>query len=285
MNRLEQSTPSDGSARLSRKNTQSLARLTAPILIAGFALSLPAASPVLGKAKSQAAATGDSAIEPEAMAGLNKMGTYLRTLKAFQVQAEITTDDVLDSGQLIESSKKVDVVAVSPNRLRVETTTDSEHRISFFDGKNFTIFGLNTNYYATVPAPPTIVELIDNVNKKYGIELPLVDLFQWGNNPDLVKRIKSGIDVGPTSVDGITCEQYAFHQEQVDWQIWIQLGDYPLPRKLVIQTLTDDARPQYREKLVWNLAPSYSDDAFTFDPPPNAQRIKIEEVKPDATNK
>jgi hypothetical protein len=46
-----------------------------------------------------------------------------------------------------------------------------------------------------------------------------------------------------------TCEHYAFRQEGLDWQIWIQ-GDYPLPRKFVIRTLTDDARPQHTSNLV-----------------------------------
>ncbi len=57
------------------------------------------------------------------------------------------------------------------------------------------------------------------------------------------------------------------------------MGEFPLPRKIVIRTLTDDAKPQHTEILSWNLAPSFSDDAFTFDPPPDAKRIKIAEVK------
>ena len=44
------------------------------------------------------------------------------------------------------------------------------------------------------------------------------------------------IDVGPTEVGSITCEQYAFRQPGLDRQIWIQLGDFPLPKKLVITT-------------------------------------------------
>jgi hypothetical protein len=80
----------------------------------------------------------------------------------------------------------------------------------------------------------------------------------------------------------VTCEQYAFRQEGLDWQIWIQLGDYPLPLKFVIRTLSDEARPQHSDTLTWNLAPSFNDAAFVFDPPPDAQRILLAEQKPDA---
>jgi hypothetical protein len=141
------------------------------------------------------------------------------------------------------------------------------------------------NYYATVPAPPTIAKLTDDLSDKYGIELPLVDLFQWGTNDTDIKKITAAVDIGPSAVDGVTCEQYAFRQKGVDWQIWIQLGEFPLPRKLVIRTLTDDAKPQHSEILGWNLAPSFSDNAFTFDPPAGARRITIAEIKANSNGK
>src|SRR5438034_5078827 len=100
-----------------------------------------------------------------------------------------------------------------------------------------------------------------------------------------IKKIKAATDVGPSSVEGVTCEQYAFRQEGVDWQIWVELGEFPLPRKLVIRTLTDDAKPQHRSVLSWNLAPSFSKNAFTFDPPADAHRISIAEIHGQATNK
>jgi hypothetical protein len=266
-------------ARTSRTAPKNIVRLA--LLIAGVGITLASSieSRVLARAQGAADAKQAPAIEPAAIEGLNKMGVYLRSLKSFQVQADITSDDVLDDGQIIQSSKKVDIVAAKPNRLRVEVVGEDEHRFYFFDGRNFTIFGRLVNYYATAPAPPTIAELVDQVEAKYGIELPLLDLFYWGTNDEVTKRLKGGIDAGPREVDGVTCEQYVFHQEQIDWQVWIQLGEFPLPRKLVIRTLTDYARPQYSEKLTWNLAPSFSEDAFTFDPPPDAHRIPIAEVR------
>ena len=80
----------------------------------------------------------------------------------------------------------------------------------------------------------------------------------------------------------MTCEQYAFRQEGLDWQLWMQQGDYPLPRRLVITTLTDEARPQYSSVLTWNLAPSFNEEAFKFDPPKDAQKIVLAQAKADA---
>ena len=290
---LPENTPSplDRPIANTRKTYNSTLRLITLVVTAGTILSVPIGSDVFAKtaAKTAAksahqAASTETEIDPAAMEALNKLGTYLRTLTAFQVLAEINADDVLDNGQTIQSSKKVDLVAVKPNRLRAEITSDDEHRLLFFDGKNFTVYGRLVNFYATVPAPPTIRELITDIDDKYSIELPLVDLFKWGTDESDIKRIKSAIDVGPATVGGVTCEQYAFHQDGADWQIWIQLGEFPLPRKLVIRTLTDDARPQYSETLTWNLAPSFSNDAFTFEPPADAKRITFAEAKASAGN-
>jgi len=253
-----------------------LKRWFCSVMILGFSLSLAAQS---GSAQKKAD------IDPGAIAALDKMSTYLRTLKAFQVQAVVTADDVLDNGQTVQSDRVVDVLAVRPNRLFAEIKGDYIHRFFLYDGKNFTIFAQLVNYYATVPAPPTIGELIDKLDEKYGIDMPLVDLFMWASpQSTAAQEITSAIDIGPSSVGGTTCEQYAFRQNGLDWQIWIQQGEYPLPRKLVLTTLDDDSRPRYGEVLIWNLAPSFNDAAFTFEPPKDAQRIAIAEVNAALSN-
>jgi hypothetical protein len=241
----------------------------------GFSLSLAAQSSPAPKKADR---------DPGAIAALDKMGAYLRTLNAFKVRSVQTTDDVLDNGQTVQSDSVVEILASRPNRLYAEIKADDMHPFFLYDGKNFTIYGQQVNYYATVPAPPTIAGLIDELEDKYGIDMPLVDLFLWGSPQSTASQaITSAIDIGPSSVDGTTCEQYAFRQDGLDWQLWIQQGDYPLPRKLVLTTLTD-ARPRHTQVLSWDMAPSFNDAAFTFDPPKDAQKITIAGMVASASN-
>jgi hypothetical protein len=227
----------------------------------------------------QAFAQPTPGIDPDAMAALDKMGTYLRSLKAFQIRAAITTENVLDDGQKVEIDSVADLLVDKPDKLRMEAAGDQQHRTFFYDGKTFTLFAQRLNFYATVPAPPTIIELIDKLDEKFDIELPLVDMFTWGTPRAAAREIKSAMDLGPASIGGVTCEQFAFRQPGIDWQIWIQNGDYPLPRKLVISTLTDEARPEYTSVYTWNLAPSFDDSAFVFDKPKDAFQITFADVK------
>src|ERR1700741_569787 len=84
-------------------------------------------------------AAGSNDVDPSAMAALNKMGEYLRSLKSFQVQAATTRDEVLDDGQQIQRDSHVDLLARLPDRLRVEVNNADQHRLYLYDGKNLTV--------------------------------------------------------------------------------------------------------------------------------------------------
>jgi hypothetical protein len=225
-------------------------------------------------------------VDPTALAALERMGSYLRTLKAFQLHADVVTEDVRLDGQKVQTVRAVDLVARRPDRLHAEVTNAQQRRLFFYNGKTFTLWAPRSRYYATIAAPSTIEKLADELERKHGVNLPLVDLFRWGTPAANVAAIKSAIDVGPSQIEGVTCEQYAFQQDGLDWQVWIQLGDHPLPRRIVITTLTDEARPQHMATYTWNLAPSYNDATFTFETPKDAKKIPLASVKPiQATSK
>jgi len=212
------------------------------------------------------------------MDALNRMGDYLRSLKDFQVKAEITTEDVLTDGQKLQFGHTSTVVAHMPDQLRWETEGERMSRMFLYDGKLFTLYARRLGYYATVPAPPTILQLMETLSDKYDIEIPLGDLFIWGGPHAKTNEVTDAINLGPGEIGGVTCDHYAFRQPGVDWQVWIQSGDHPLPRKLVLTTMSDDARPQHVTVLTWNLAPSYNEQSFVFDPPADAHKIVFAEA-------
>ncbi len=217
-------------------------------------------------------------MDTAAMNALSRMGAYLNRLDAFQVRAEVTSEEVLEDGQKVQLSSVADLVADRPNRLRVNVASDRQQRLMLYDGRTFTLYAPRLKYYAATPAPPSLGELASVLEDRYAIELPMADLFRWGTPESRAREITSARVIGPSEVGGTTCEQYAFRQDGLDWQVWIQKGDYPLPRKLVLTTLTDEARPQHTSVYTWNLAPSYNDAAFAFVAPSDARRITLADV-------
>ena len=220
--------------------------------------------------------------DPEAMSALEKMGKYLRSLNTFQVTAKGTQEQVMKDGEKVQYGGTINLLALRPGKLRLEVNTDRENRKFYYDGKNFTMYAPRQNLYTTVAAPATINDLAKELEDKYDMELPLVDLFRWGTNEAKPDEITVATNVGPAQIDGTTTEHYAFRQNGVDWQIWIQPGEFPLPRKLVITTTSDEARPQYVAEYTWNLAPSFNDQAFVFQAPDDAKKVPLAEVTPMA---
>jgi hypothetical protein len=240
-------------------------RTSKALALAFVALAVP-----LGAADAPA-----PSVEPAAIEALKSMGAYLRGLKAFQVDTVTTDEDVLDDGQKIQYQGSIKALARIPDGLLVEVSNDRYERTWVYDGKSFTLFARRPNVYATIDAPPTIGKLAELLDDKYGFSVPLEDLFLWGSPGWEPAGITSAMDVGPSVVEGVTCEQYAFRQADVDWQVWIQRGDFPLPRRLVITTRTDEARPQHTAVYTWNLAPSFNDAAFAFEPPKDAGKVVL----------
>jgi len=218
-------------------------------------------------------------IEPEAMSALTKMGEYLRSLKSFQIEVVTSREDVLEDGQKVQFAGLTKLLARMPDRLLIAVDSDRHHREFYYDGKTVTLWAKRARLYATAPAPPTIAGLADALHEQHDIELPLEDLFRWGRSHSQVDAIRSAMFVGPSEIGGVTCGHYAFRQEGLDWQVWIQMGDHPLPRKLVLTTMTDEARPQYVATFTWNLAPSFNDSAFTFVAPQGVGRVVLNDLQ------
>ena len=215
------------------------------------------------------------AIEPGVLDELNRMGTYLRTLNMFTLQVDTTLDEVLLSGQKLQFGGKLTYKFRKPNGLFLNLDTDRQQRQFFFDGKTFTLYSPRMHFYASTPAPATVKELVGDLKDKYGIELPIADLFLWGTDAAKVSAIKSAIAVGPARINGAVCEQFAFRQEGVDWQLWIRQGDKPLPCRLVIVTTDDDAKPQYSATFSWDTTTAVAESAFSFTAPKDAHRIRF----------
>ncbi|KFD25764.1 DUF2092 domain-containing protein [Sphingobium yanoikuyae] len=213
-------------------------------------------------------------VEPAALAAMDKMSAKLITLPAFALKADVTTEQVLDTGQKLQYGGTVDIRAHRPDAFKISAVSDIQHRDYYFGGGKFTIMAPRLNYYASVPATGSIGQALDKLKTGYGIELPLADLFTWGTDQSLRMRIKSGYLIRPEKIDSRTCTHYAFRQEQVDWQIWIDDSDQ-LPCKLVITDTTDPSMPQYVAVLHWDLQTQPSAADLAFAPPADAHQIML----------
>jgi hypothetical protein len=222
----------------------------------------------------QAAVGQPQGIAPEARALLETSTRYLAGQGRFSVRADSTIEVVLHTGQKIQFDHAATMAVARPNRLRAERVGDLVEQVFYYDGESLTLHNPGDDYYATVAAPDTLEGMLDFARESLDIVAPAGDLVYANAYDILMQDVTSGFVVGRSTVDGVVCTHLAFRTPHADWQIWVQDGSSPLPRKLVITSTDVPNAPQFTIVMSdWDLAPVFDAQTFIFQPPVDARRI------------
>jgi hypothetical protein len=251
-------------------STTFLQRWIGPIaVIAAFAGGAAwAAPPVGGDAK--------QCIDSKARALLRGMSDFLASQPQLSVQTDGSMEVVLQSGEKVEYEYSSDVLLKRPDKLRSDRRGEKTDAEFFYDGRSFTLYGKNSHYYATAPAPANIDEAIDAAREKLGIEAPAADLLYKNPYDILTEDVVSATYLGTSTVRGVSCHHLAFRGNETDWQIWVQDGPTPAPCKFVIVSKQVPGLPEFTVEFSrWNFSPKLSDAVFHFTPPSDAKRINF----------
>ena len=215
-------------------------------------------------------------IEPQAEKLLKASMAYLAGQKQFTADTRSTIEFVTTSGQKLQFDNAVTMAVQRPNKLWAARVGDLVDQVFYYDGKSLTLHNPGQKVYASVPAPGTLEEMLDFAREKLDIVAPAGDFVYKNAFEILMQDVKSAFVVGKGVVEGVRCDHLAFRAPHVDWQIWIQEGKQPLPRKIVITSTDITGAPQFAVVITkWNLAPKLADGKFTFTPPKGARSIEF----------
>jgi hypothetical protein len=227
--------------------------------------------------------TQPAGMEPQAEKLLRRMSDYLASRQQFTLKAESTLEVVLTSGQKLQFDSPATLEVSRPNQLRAHRNGDIVNQEFFYDGKTLTLYNPKENLYATTAAPPTIDETLDFAREKLDIIAPAAELLYKNAAEKMLKESSSGFVVGPSVVGGVKCTHLAFRGVEVDWQIWIEDGDKPLPRKFILTSKKVAGEPQFAVLIrSWDLTPKFTNQEFTFVPPKGAKKIEFLQLTAEA---
>ncbi len=225
----------------------------------------------------------DNAVEPEAQQILRKMSDYLSSLKQFTFQGDITTDVILFSGQKLQNSGSIDISIRRPNRFYLTRKGNYVDQAFYYDSKTLTLLGKKVNFYASIDALPTIEETLDKAIEEVGLIAPGADIIYQNTYGVLMEDVESGFYAGLSTIQDVECHHLAFRKSEVDWQIWIENDDTPLPCKYLITSKWTRGEPQFSVVFFnWNTAAKLKDELFVFTPPEGAEKIEFIPVTTDA---
>lgn len=221
-----------------------------------------------------APAPPESQIESRAKSALQEMSDYLKTSKSYNFQADIQFEDVLPSGQKITFAAKSQISLRRPNGIYASQVAESGARRLWFDGKQLTLLDPDNNTYARESIAGNTDQALEHMIKELHFTPPLADLLFEDPAKAMLKNTLLGFEVGISPVDDVPCRHLAFVDKLIDWQIWIEDGKLPVPRKLVITYKTLPSSPQFSATLSeWDFGSRLPDSHFRANIPARAVQL------------
>jgi hypothetical protein len=238
------------------------------------AVGLAVAALLGGLAVSGASQQEPPKIEPKADQYLKAMSSYLAGLKTYSFQVEEFFDDVQDDGQRIQLSNQRHISVSRPDKVFAEDEGDTANSLFYYDGKTVTVYDRAQKTYAIEKVPDTIDAMLDDLHDRFDTNQNLADFLFADPYKVFTEHVQSGTYVGLHHVGKAECHHLAFRQRLLDWQIWIDTGDQPLPRKLLITFKRQVDQPQYTAQIHrWDVNPKLSEDLFQFQPPEGVRKV------------
>ena len=218
-------------------------------------------------------------IDPQADQALQAMSGLLQSTPAFHFRVNAAVDKMSPTGHLVQVTHESEVLVRRPDCMASQVTTEYGQRSLRYKGQSLSVVDTGRKQYATAVVPGNIDAMFDCLFDEYDLTLPLADLLFSDAYGVLTENVETGVYVGLHMAGGKPCHHLLFTQETIDWQVWIDAGDQPLPRRLVITYKLEPHQPQYVANLGdWNLAPAVGATAFDFKKPADAKLVDLKDL-------
>jgi hypothetical protein len=211
--------------------------------------------------------------EDDALKILKGMSDYLASQKTISMSYDSDVEVVTSDLQKIQFASSGHLQLTRPDKLHATRTGGYSDVELFFDGKTASVFGKDLNGFVQIDAPGSVDQLVDKLRNELSVALPGADLLVSNAFEVLSPDVLHAAHIGEGVIDGVECEHLAFRNDDTDWQLWVQTGANPIPRKYVITSKTVAGAPQYTLVIRdWktDAAPA---DAFVFKAPDGAKKL------------
>jgi hypothetical protein len=217
--------------------------------------------------------------EGDAKAILKAMTDYVSGQTTIELTFDSSIEVITPQLEKIQFTNSGGALLSRPDKLRAHRVGGYADVELVFDGKTVSVLGKHRNVYAQFEGPESVDALLEALRAGHGIALPGADLLLTNAYEVLVDGVLEAKHIGRGVVDGVECQHLAFRNLDTDWQLWVELGDNPIPRKLVITSKTLNSAPQYTLQVKdWKTGVTPAADAFAFTPPAGAQRLEPDEL-------
>ncbi len=222
-----------------------------------------------------ASAQKTGSMDKKAMQVLQGMSDYLAKAETISFRARTFFDVVRKSGIKIKAARTGNILLKRPNQLYVKSVSENgAARTTWFDGSKLTVWDRHVNQYKTLDYKGTTDALIDHLDDKYQVNLPIADLL-FSNVSDALKEgMISSEYLGERTVQGVKTHHLSFESAGADWQIWIEADATPLPRRFAITYVNTKGEPEFLAQLDrWSIGGETDASMFKAAIPESAKKV------------
>jgi hypothetical protein len=213
---------------------------------------------------------------PEGLQVLKSMSEFIDGQKAFRISGHSSSDALLEAGLLVSNTAEIQLAYKEPGSMRFTRLYGAATDVLNIDQGLLLYFDSSTGYYATAEAPEGIDQALEFAFHELGIDLPLMDLVRTNAFDRMVDEGDRVLHVTDRArIDGVRCHQVVIRTPELDIQLWVQQGEQPLPRRVVLTDKWSQGSPRFVANMEWDLSPTFDRDAFDFAPPTGAEKIEF----------
>jgi hypothetical protein len=217
--------------------------------------------------------------ESDAKLILKAMSDYISSQNTIELTFDSDIEVITSELEKIQFTNSGEVLLRRPDKLRAHRVSGHADVTLFFDGKTASILSKKDNGYAQFEVSGTLDQLFEALRAGHGVALPGADLLLTDSYDTLIAGVQEAKHIGRGIIDGQECEHLAFRNDDTDWQLWVEVGNKPIPRKLVITSKTMNSAPQYTLRIKsWKTGVEPAKDAFALVLPAGAKKLNPEDL-------
>src|SRR3954470_5973530 len=207
---------------------------------------------------------------------LKGMSDYLASQKSLSAKFDSDIEVITPEPQKIQFSSSGELKMNRPDKLRIRRTGGYADVELVYDGKMVSLYGNNAKSYVQADLAGSIDQLIGTLQTRSGAGMPGADLLLSNSYDELMANVVEAKHIGQGVVDDVECEHLAFRGPDTDWQVWIENGAKPVPRKYVITSKTIAGAPQYTLHIREWKTDANADADFSFKAPADATKVALD---------
>ncbi|WP_434733196.1 DUF2092 domain-containing protein [Rhizobium sp. YTUHZ044] len=210
---------------------------------------------------------------------LKKMSDFLTAQRTISFTYQSSLEAVTPAFEKLQFVSSGTVNLTRPDKLRVTRTGGFADIDVSFDGSSLTVHGKNLDAYAKIDGKGSLDDLIDRLMTA-GVEAPGADLLSSNVYGELMSDVTEAKHISSAFVDGVECEYLAFRTPEIDWQIWIQTGAQPIPRRYVITSKHVVQAPQYMLEISdFKSGADVAAVSYNIEIPGSAKTVDLSELQ------